>query len=221
MTPQILQASKLTLFEVEQKFHLQQVEGADFFCEWQENLPEISDREKQRLDEVRSHYRYLSKQPMLEVMVKMVVLSPLLELAGFYESPFFTKAEESILISTEDDGEVIRGQIDLLALQDKFWIAAIESKQVQYDVMVGLPQILTYMMASSNLEPANYGLISNGGRFVFIKLLRENPPKYELSRTYSLIDPGNALYDVLQILKRLGQLAISNSTNGKVIARSL
>jgi hypothetical protein len=217
MAQQILQASKLTLFEVEEKFHLQQIEDAQFFYEWQENLPEVSDREKQRLDEVRSHYRYLSKQPMLEVMVKMVVLSPLLELAGFYEAPFFTKAEESISISTEDDGEVIRGQIDLLALQDKFWIAAIESKQVQYDVMVGLPQILTYMMASSNPEPAIYGLISNGGRFVFIKLLRENPPKYDLSRTYSLIDPGNALYDVLQILKRFGQLTISNSTNGKVI----
>ena len=96
MVQQTLQVSKLTLFEVEKKFNLQQVENTQSFYGWQEPLPEISAYEKQRLDAVRSHYRYLSKQPMLEIMVKMIVLSPLLELAGFYESPFFTKAEESI-----------------------------------------------------------------------------------------------------------------------------
>ena len=217
MVQQTLQASKLTLFEVEKKFNLQQVEDTQSFYRWQEPLPEISDYEKQRLDAVRSHYRYLSKQPMLEVMVKMIVLSPLLELAGFYESPFFTKAEEPIAISSEDAGDIIRGQIDLLALQNQFWIAAIESKQVQYDVMVGLPQILTYMMASPNPESVVYGLISNGGRFVFVKLLRENPPQYELSQTYSILDSGNALYEVLQILKRLAHLTtISRLTNGHI-----
>jgi len=206
MIQQTLQASKLTLFEVEKKFNLQQVENTQSFYGWQEPLPEISAYEKQRLDAVRSHYRYLSKQPMLEIMVKMIVLSPLLELAGFYESPFFTKAEESIAISSEDGGDIIRGQIDLLVLQNQLWIAAIESKQIQYDVMVGLPQILTYMMANPNSESVVYGLISNGGRFVFVKLLRENPRQYALSQTYSLFDSGNDLYDVLKILKRLGQL---------------
>jgi len=71
-------------------------------------LPSLSDQEKQRLDQVKSHYMYLSERPMLEVVVKMVVLSPLLELAGFYAPPFVVKAEESIEIEEEEeDGEII------------------------------------------------------------------------------------------------------------------
>lgn len=85
---QTLYASKLNLYDVESRFHLRFTDDEQFFREWLDNLPEISDQDRQRLDEVKNHYLYLSKRPMLEVVVKMLVLSPLLELAGFYDPPF-------------------------------------------------------------------------------------------------------------------------------------
>ena len=35
-------------------------------------------------------------------------------------------------------------------------------------------------------------------------------PHYGLSKTFATLNPGNELYDVLRILKRLSQLVISN-----------
>ena len=57
---------------------------------------------------------------MLEGSVKMVVLSPLLELAGFYAPPFLVRAEEAIEIAEEEDGEIIKGQINILVVQNQF-----------------------------------------------------------------------------------------------------
>ena len=140
---QTLYASKLSLYDVKSRFHLQYVEDENFFTEWAENLPNLSEQEKQRLDQVKSHYMYLSERPMLEVVVKMVVLSPLLELAGFYEPPFLVRAEESVQIEEEEDGEIIKGQIDVLVIQNKFGIAVIEAKRAKFNLMEALPQILT------------------------------------------------------------------------------
>jgi len=39
---------------------------------------------------------------------KMVVLSPLLDLAGFYQPPFEIETETPIRISAEDDGVIVR-----------------------------------------------------------------------------------------------------------------
>ncbi len=39
----------------------------------------------------------------------MVVLSLLLDLAGFYLPPFYSQSEESVEIVEEDEGIVIRG----------------------------------------------------------------------------------------------------------------
>ncbi|PSO65120.1 MAG: hypothetical protein BRC38_10015, partial [Cyanobacteria bacterium QH_6_48_35] len=46
--------------------------------------------------------------PLLEEAVKMVVLSSLLELAGFYQSPFEIETETSIEIVAEDDDITVR-----------------------------------------------------------------------------------------------------------------
>ena len=49
---------------------------------------------------------------MLENSVKMGVLSPLLDLAGFYDEPFHIRSEVSTEIAAEAEDEVIRGRID-------------------------------------------------------------------------------------------------------------
>jgi len=204
--PQTLYASKLNLYDVESRFNLRFTQDELFFPEWCNNLPEISDREKQRLDEVKNSYFYLSKHPMLESAVKMVVLSPLLELAGFYASPFLLKVEESIQIEEEEEGEIIKGQIDILLIQNEFWIAVIESKRAKFNVMEALPQILTYMMAAPHPEKPVFGMISSGDYTLFVKVTRAETPRYGFSDGFLLFNRGNALYGVLQILKRFGQL---------------
>lgn len=206
---QTLYASKLSLYEVEKRFNLQFTQDETFFSEWCEDLPEISDRDRQRLDEVKNYYFYLSKYPMLEVVVKMVVLSPLLELAGFYAPPFVVKAEESIEIEEEEeDGEIIKGKIDVLVVQDKFWIGVIEAKRAKFNVLEALPQILTYMMAAPHPEKSVFGMITSGDHTLFVKVMRDDNPQYALSDSFFLFNRGNALHDVLRILKRFGQQAL-------------
>ncbi|MFH7028066.1 MAG: hypothetical protein ACHBN1_22360 [Heteroscytonema crispum UTEX LB 1556] len=71
-----MQARDISLYELEEKFGLQVTTGANFFIEWTENLPILSDGEKQALSRVKSNYLNLNKRrSMSEEAVKMVVLS--------------------------------------------------------------------------------------------------------------------------------------------------
>ena len=204
---QTIQASRLSLYDVETKFHAhQQFTTNDFFTDLLQNAPPLSEFEKQILDRTRQHYLYLAKRPLLEVTVKMVTLSPLLSLAGFYDPPFYTTLEESIELVSQDGAEVVRGQIDILVLQQAIWVLVIEAKSIQYDVMVALPQALTYMIASPNHTQPRFGLITNGREFRFIKLDSETEPTYTLSKVFSLSEAENHLYVVLQIFKFLAHL---------------
>ncbi len=206
---QTIQARDITLHDLETKFGLNLVENDQFFREWQDDLPEITDFEKQRLDRVKASYSNLLKYPpLLANIVKMVVLSPLLDLADFYLSPFHIKSEKPVEISAEDDGVVINGQIDALALFEQLWVLVIESKQAAFSLEVGRPQLLAYMLANPNSDKPTYGLVTNGGSFIFLKLVKEPTPQYALSRLFYIFNPGNDLYSVLRVLKRLGQLAI-------------
>ena len=49
-------------------------------------------------------------------------------------------------------------------------------------------------------------LITNGDEFMFIKLLTQGIPQYDLSNVFSLLIPRrNQLYNILQILQRIRQ----------------
>lgn len=92
-----IQAKEVTLLELETNYGLQIVYDEQFFPEWQDNLPQITDAEKQRLDRAKASYTNLLKYPpLLENSVKMVILSPLLDLCDFYLSPFHIKSEKSV-----------------------------------------------------------------------------------------------------------------------------
>lgn len=91
------------------------------FCEGSENLAEITDLEKLYLNRIKDNFlRLIKRPPILENAVKMVVLSLLLDLAGFYQEPFLFATEESIELAIEDEGEIIRGRIDTLIIQEQF-----------------------------------------------------------------------------------------------------
>lgn len=202
---QTIQAEKITLYELIHQFDLQRVENNLFFGEWQGNLPELTEQEKERLDRVKASYLNLSTRPMLEEMVKMVVLSPLLDMAGFYLPPFYSVSEKSVKLSAKDESITIRGKIDVLVLQDRFWISAIESKQAGFSLEPGIPQALTYMLASPQRDRPLFSLVTNGSNFIFLKLIEQERPCYGLSDEFTL-RRGNDLYTVLGILKRLSQV---------------
>ncbi|BAY96738.1 hypothetical protein NIES37_06740 [Tolypothrix tenuis PCC 7101] len=105
---QIIQGKDVSLNQLIEEFDLQRNDDENFFREWQENLPELNDLERQNIAEIKTEYQHLSRYPILEPVVKMVVLSPLLRLAGFYQPPFYIASEEEVEISSEDEGTIIR-----------------------------------------------------------------------------------------------------------------
>lgn len=144
---QTLQA-KVAFSELRARFGLELTEDQQFFLEWQGELPKISESEKQRLDRVKSSFaNLLEYPPLLEDTVKMVVLSPLLDMADFYLPPFHIKSEPSIEITTEDEEMIIRGQLDVLVLRDLVWVIAIESKNAEFSLEAGRAQLLSSMLA--------------------------------------------------------------------------
>lgn len=211
--PSTISAEKITLYDLEQKFQLQRSNEAGFFPEWQQELPLLTQTEQQRLDRIRAIYANLANRSVLENTVKMAIVSPLLDLAGFYLPPFYINTEEEVQIQAEGEEAIIRGRIHVLVVKEQFWLLVIESKRAEFSLKVGISQALTYMLAAPDREALPegyrirplYGMVTNGSNFVFLKLVREQTPFYARSREF-LLEEGEQLGQVLQVLKRLSQV---------------
>ena len=207
MTTNIAIAENITtLRQVEEKLGLKLSGERQFFTEWMTDLPQLNEAEKIRLEQVRENYLYqISDGSLLEETVKMVVLSPLLELAGFYQSPYRFKTEVPVEIEAlGDNEEILRGRIDALVLQGKLWIVLIESKKTTFDLELAIPQTLAYMAAHPKLEQPLYGMITNGSSHLFVKALGKQYGVSDLFSTRSQY--RNNLNEVLRILKYLGRI---------------
>jgi hypothetical protein len=201
---QTLQASRVDLETLTREFQLQAVQVDEFFEEWRSDLPMVSETERQFLDKVRAGFwNAIEHPPLLEKAIQIFVLGPLLLLADFHLPPFHMKVERSVEINAIDGETIVRGQIDILVIRDGFWVLVIESKESAFSIEFGLAQILAYMLAQPQRDRPTFGLIASGGSFVFLKLVRGEVNRYALSRVYEIRNPGNDLYDVLAILKRL------------------
>ncbi|MEG5062371.1 restriction endonuclease subunit R [Microcoleus sp. B3-A4] len=209
---QSIQEKTLILLDVETKFNFQLCEDEQFFREWIDDLPEISDDKKRALDNVKAGYINSVKYAMLEDTVKMVVLAPMLFLADFYLTPFHIEAEKSVELTIEDEDTIVKGSIDLLLLLKSFLVVAIEAKRSQYSVEAGLPQLLFYMLNDPSPEPVTFGLLTNGSSFRFIKMTKQDTPQYAVSKLFDIANPGNELYEVFRILKRLAGIISSDNS---------
>ena len=196
------QIKNLTLRDVIQKFGLVASQDRTFFSEWQQALPTLASSDEMALAEIEAEYFYLSQQPMAEGAVKMVVLSRLLSLAGFYRSPFTMTTEYTVKIKATDDGKTLRGVIDILVFHDKLWALLVESKRNTFSLEPALPQALTYMCRSSHPEYPTFGLISNGANSLLLKLEGKT---YAQSKEFSLRNVGD-LPELLRVLKRIGAI---------------
>lgn len=192
-----------------EQFNLRQTDSDQFFTEWFENLPELADFEKAALDRVKQRYAdRRADGPLAEGTVMLLVAAPLLELAGFYDPPFKIRGEASVKIEVEDEEEtkIFRGRIDALVFHSQFWVLVGEAKNTQFSAEITIPQCLAYMMAKSQPEKPSFGLVTNGGEFIFIKLSQQGQPQYDVSDVFSLAPRRNKLYEVFGILKRIGEL---------------
>lgn len=202
---QTIAANTATLRDLRQLLGLEQSFDPDFFPEWRQPKTALSEAEQQQLDRAKANFTaLLENPPMLEHSVKMVVLSPLLDLAKFYRQPFRLKTKASIDLELEDDGLVIRGRIDVMALKEQFWLVAIESKRNEVAVARAIPQVLAHMLSNPNEAQSTFGLITNGREFLFLKVTRQPAVQYANSRMFSLLSADNELYSVLQMLKQWG-----------------
>ena len=198
------QIRNLTLHDVHEQFQLQPTRELSFFPEWQGDFLDISESDRLILNQIQTDYLYMSEDVMQENAVKMVVLSPLLSLAGFYRPPFRLVTEKTVKITTKDQGRVFRGFIDVLVLHKRLWMLVVESKGNTFSLEVARPQALTYMLGNpsvhSSSELSTFGLITNGVSFRFLKAVGR---RYGESDEFYV---GNSedLVRVLQILRRLG-----------------
>jgi predicted type IV restriction endonuclease len=203
----ILAAQDVTPAQLKENFGVKQVHDASFFPEWLKTEAALTSTETQVLDRIKANFTSLmDSPPVLENSVKMVVLAPLLDLLGFYQPPFTLRTEPSIEITTEDAGMKIRGRIDILVLQNQFWITVIESKRSDFSVTRAIPQTLSYLLTNPSPSRPTFGLITNGNEFLFLKAIRQPIAQYANSRLFSLINPSNELYQVLSILQHLRQI---------------
>jgi len=202
---QTIPANKVSIRTLIDEFGLELVRDEAFFLECQTNLPPVSAPEQQQLDRIINGFaNLLEYPPLLEDVIRMAVVDPLLFLSGFYLPPFHVRSELSVEIVDENEEVAIKGSLDAIVLQDQVWVLVVESKQATYSVEAGRAQIIAYMLASP--LPTTYGLITNGGSFLFVKLVKNPHPQYATSRLFGIFNPGD-LTTVFSILRHLGELA--------------
>lgn len=202
---QTVSAERVTLYQLEEQFGLQSIDSDEVFPEWQQDLPELTLSERHRLDRVREAFDNLARRSVLENTVKLAVVAPLLDLAEFFLPPFYVSTEEEVELTAQDGEFTVRGRMDVLVLKERFWLLVIESKRAEFSLKVGIPQVLSYMLASPHPDRPLYGLVTNGSNFVFLKLVQRDRPCYARSQEFVLENSGD-LERVLQVLKRLAEL---------------
>ena len=164
----------ISLEQLTPKFPFIQAKNDQFFPEWIEHLPELTALEKQILDKYYQRYRrHRDRAELSEETVKLLLVFPLLELAGFYDEPFFVTAEAPVQIEIQDTHKILKGRIDTLIIHQKIWILIVESKR-SVALTAAIPQCLAYMLGNPQPSQPLYGLVTDGDLFMFVKLLHEN-----------------------------------------------
>jgi len=201
-------SEKTTLKYLRENFNLERTSEADFFQEWQGERSSLSDTKEKTLARIRNRYLHqLDEGIMLENGVKMMIVTPLLELAGFYDPPSRTRFEPAVEVAIDTGEEVLNGRIDALVVQDQLWVWVLEAKRTIFSLSLGIPQALAYMLSNPLKKQPTYGLLCSGESFLFLKLQLQSNPIYGLSQHFNILNPGD-LASVLQGLKYIGQLSL-------------
>jgi hypothetical protein len=210
-----LQAKNLTLEEVHQYLKLQRSLARPTYGELL-RLEAVTEFERQEIEQIRLDFQaYWQAGKVLESQIQLLVVGPLLRLAGFYRTPINLTLEQAMTpgrsetiaeIEIVDDDRTIGGRLDLLAAQrggdTPFWILVVESKNSQVEALNGLPQLLTYATEGLKTQEAVWGLTTNGISYYFVQLLAGAVVRYQLLPELNLFDPDRSL-QLLQVLKAI------------------
>ena len=179
------------------------------------SLETLTEIDQQELEQIRNDFdSYLTVGKVSEGQIKLLVVGPLLRLAGFYRSPIQITLEENIAdIDIEDEGTKITGRMDILSVNKVqkitanmyFWLLVIETKNSLADVLVGLPQLLTYALKSLEHQSSVWGLVTNGARYQFVYLQPGSPSTYQLMPLLNLMESEPST-QILQIFKAICKL---------------
>jgi hypothetical protein len=204
-------SEKTTLKYLRDRFNLQRIEDGSFFSECNTSLPELNQVDQTFLERVRSRFFYqLDEGALLEGGVKMMMMAPLLDIAGFYDPPFKTRFEPTVVLEVETEAEILQGRIDALVVQNQFWVWVLEAKRTTFSLGLGIPQALAYMLSNPNPQQPTFGILTGGEDFIFIKLIQQPQLTYALSKKFSILNQGD-LNKVLQIMRRIGTLITSET----------
>lgn len=111
----LLNAKNLTLEEVHRRLGFQRG-----YCDAFETLlplEPLSDREQQEIQQTRREFEHhLISGDTSEGQVKQIAVSPLLRLAGFFQSPLQVVEEGIARIELVDEDTIITGRFDILAV---------------------------------------------------------------------------------------------------------
>lgn len=179
------------------------------------SLEALTEIDQQELEQIRNDFdSYLAAGKVSEGQIKLLVVGPLLRLAGFYRSPIQITLEEDIAdIDIEDESTKITGRMDILSVNKVqkrtanvyFWLLVIETKNSLADVLVGLPQLLIYAFKSIEHQSSVWGLVTNGARYQFVYLQIGNPPTYQLMPLLNLMESEPST-QILQVFKAICKL---------------
>jgi hypothetical protein len=98
-----------SLSDLQVRSNLHQAGDDRFFSEWVEDLPNLNEREHAGVDRIKQRYDYHRFDGLLlEGTINLVVVSPLLELAGFLDPPFRLRSPYGIALELDDPEETIR-----------------------------------------------------------------------------------------------------------------
>jgi hypothetical protein len=209
---QNLEASQLSLNDLRHLLKLEEGD-ADSLTEFF-SLEPLSESEQQELLKIRQNFRrYLAAGKVSEELVKFLALSPLMRLTGFFDVPVVLTMEDSIPIEVEDGDTLIKGRLDILAVNGpdaeigaaQFWILVVEAKNIAIAPLTGLPQLLTYAFKSLQQQSSVWGLTTNGESYRFVRLTRRNPCTYQILPELNLIDKGRSI-ELAQVLKAICKL---------------
>lgn len=67
------------------------------------------------------------------------------------------------------------------------------------------------MLANPHSERSTFGLVLNSSEFLFLKLVQGSVPVYATSDLFSMLNRGNDLYRVFQILKQFQSMIKINT----------
>ncbi|MBD1827427.1 restriction endonuclease subunit R [Microcoleus vaginatus GB1-A2] len=209
---QNLEASQLSLNDVRRFLKLERQIGGSF-AEFLSMEP-LTDFEQQELLLIGNHFwRHLEAGKVSAKLVKFLVLSPLMRLAGFFDIPMVLTMEDSIPIQVEDGDTLIKERLDVLAVNQpdaelaaaQFWILVVEAKNSAIAPLTGLSQLLTYTYKSLQQQSSVWGLTTNGESYRFVRVTRGNPCTYKILPELNLIDPERSLL-LAQVLKAICKL---------------